>query len=277
MRSRLFHLLAYLPLHVLHNLGAVIGWLAWLLSPIYRRHMRVFMEKAGLQAYRNAAIAESGKTILEMPKLWLRPFDEVVSRVVRVSGADLVQKTPAAKRGLIILTPHLGCFEIVGQYLVSVRPLTAMYRPSKHAWLEPIIQAGRGARITLAPTDLSGVRRVLKALKAGEAIIMAPDQIPGKGEGAWAPFFGHPAYTMTLAARLSETDAEVVFGYAERLPYGSGYHLHFRAPAEPLHGTLDERTAQINGEIEVMVRECPAQYLWSYNRYKVPRHVGLPP
>ena len=156
MRSRLFHLLAYLPLHVLHNLGAVIGWLAWLLSPIYRRHMRVFMEKAGLQAYRNAAIAESGKTILEMPKLWLRPFDEVVSRVVRVSGADLVQKTPAAKRGLIILTPHLGCFEITAQHYASFKPLTVLYRPPKQAWLQPFIEAGRGAHLKLAAADLGG-------------------------------------------------------------------------------------------------------------------------
>ena len=276
MRARLFRFLAYLPLHVLHNLGAAMGWLTWLLSPIYRRNTQVFMEKAGLLAYRNAAIAEAGKLLLEMPKLWLRPFDEVIGRVVKVSGAELVSPAPDARRGLIILTPHLGCFEIVGQYLVSRRPLTAMYRPAKQAWLEPIIQAGRGARIKLAPTDLSGVRRVLKALKAGEAIIMAPDQIPGKGEGTWAPFFGHPAYTMTLAARLSETDANVVFSYAERLPYGSGYHLHFRAPTAPLQGTLDERTAQINGEIEAMIRECPAQYIWSYNRFKVPRGMQVP-
>jgi Kdo2-lipid IVA lauroyltransferase/acyltransferase len=274
--STLFRFLARLPLSLLHNLGALMGLVAWLASPTYRRNVHTFMGHAGLLPHRWRAIAESGKTIFELPKVWLRPYEEIISRVVKVSGWEVVQQSHDAKRGLIILTPHLGCFEMIAQYLASHRPMTALYRPPKQAWLEPIIREGRGAKVKLAPADMSGVRRLLKALKAGETIGILPDQVPGNGEGAWSSFFGQPAYTMTLAARLTATDADVVFCYAERLPYGAGYHLHFRAPLTPLQGDLNERATQINQEVEALIRECPAQYLWGYNRYKVPRNAGLP-
>jgi KDO2-lipid IV(A) lauroyltransferase len=123
---------------------------------------------------------------------------------------------------------------------------------------------------------MSGVRRLLKALKQGQAVGMLPDQVPGVGEGVWVPFFGRPAYTMTLAARLAETGATVIFTYAERLPYGAGYHLYFLPLSQPLPGDLAARAAQINAEIEYLIQQCPGQYLWGYNRYKVPAGTQAP-
>lgn len=270
----LFRLLARLPLPVLHNLGAVLGWLAWLLSPTYRRHLRENIALAGLGDAATAAIAEAGKGILELPKVWLRPHDEVVGRVVKVSGWELVEAAWREGRGILFLTPHLGCFEITAQYYAGFRPMTVLYRRPKQAWLAPLIEEGRGANLRLAPADLSGVRRLIKALRTGEAAGMLPDQAPGAGEGVWAPFFGRPAYTMTLAARLAETGATVLFAYAERLHYGAGYHLRLFPLAQPLAGDLAARAAQINAELEALIRRCPEQYLWGYNRYKKP--VGAP-
>jgi KDO2-lipid IV(A) lauroyltransferase len=154
--------------------------------------------------------------------------------------------------------------------------MTVLYRRPKQDWLAPLIEEGRGANLKLAPADLSGVRRLLKALKNGEAVGMLPDQVPGKGEGAWVPFFGRPAYTMTLAARLAETGATVLLAYAERLHYGAGYHLKLFPLSAPLAGDLDQRTTQLNREIEALIRLCPQQYLWGYNRYKEPRGAGPP-
>jgi KDO2-lipid IV(A) lauroyltransferase len=262
----LFRLLARLPLPMLHNLGALLGWLAYALSPTYRRHLRENTAQAGLEAMRGAAAAEAGKTLLELPKLWLRPQDEVVGRVVRVSGWDLVERAWREGRGILFLTPHLGCFEITAQYYASFRPITVLYRRPKQAWLGPIIEAGRGANLKLAPADMGGVRRLIKALKSGEAVGMLPDQAPGIGEGEWAPFFGRQAYTMTLAARLTH-GATVLFAYAERLHYGAGYHLKLFAANGPV-----ATPAEVNREIERLVRMCPEQYLWGYNRYK-----GTPP
>ncbi len=277
MLPALFRLLANLPLPLLHNLGAAAGWLAWLASPTYRRNFAVHIGQAGLGAARTAAIAEAGKALLELPKIWLRPQDEVVARVARVSGWERVEEAWAAGRGILFLTPHLGCFEITAQYYAARRPITVLYRRPKQDWLAPLIEEGRGAKLKLAPADLSGVRRLLKALKNGEAVGMLPDQVPGEGEGAWVPFFGRPAYTMTLAARLAGTGATVLLAYAERLHYGAGYHLRLFPLAAPLAGDAAQRAAQINGEIEALVRRCPEQYLWGYNRYKVPAGAEPPP
>ena len=273
----LFRLLARLPLPLLHNLGALVGWLIWWASPAYRRHFRRQIAQAGLEDARRPAIAEAGKGLLELPKIWLRPQAEVVARVARVSGWELVEAAWAQGRGILFLTPHLGCFEITAQYYAAQRPITVLYRRPKQAWLAPLIEQGRGGNMALAPADLSGVRRLLKALKSGEAAGMLPDQVPGKGEGVWVPFFGRPAYTMTLAARLAETGATVLLAYAERLPYGAGYHLRLFPLSTPLAGELAGRAAQLNRELEALIRRCPAQYLWGYNRYKVPAGAELPP
>lgn len=262
-----FRFLARLPLHMLHNLGALAGWLAYALSPTYRRHLRENMALAGVADHRHAAISEAGKTILELPKIWLRPQAEVVGRVVRLDGWEHVEAALAAGRGLVFMTPHLGCFEICAQFLARTRPITVLYRRPKQDWLAPIMEAGRGTHLKLAPADMSGVRRLLKALKSGEMVGMLPDQAPGVGEGEWAPFFGRPAYTMTLAARLAQTGAPVLLTYAERLHYGSGYHLHFLPPSGPVATPAD-----VNREIERLIMMCPQQYLWGYNRYK-----GNPP
>jgi KDO2-lipid IV(A) lauroyltransferase len=272
----LFRFLARLPLPVLHNLGALAGWLAWLLSATYRRNFSIQIALAGMIDARNAAIAEAGKSLLELPKIWLCRQDEVVGRVVKVSGWELVDEAWAAGRGILFLTPHLGCFEVAAQYYAARRPITVLYRRPKQDWLAPLIEEGRGANLKLAPADLAGVRRLLKALKSGEAVGMLPDQVPGKGEGVWVPFFGRPAYTMTLAARLAETGATVLMAYAERLHYGAGYHLKLFPLSGALEGDLTTRAAQLNRELEALVRLCPEQYLWGYNRYKVPAGAEPP-
>lgn len=277
MPTALFRFLARLPLPVLHNLGALAGWLAWLLSATYRRNFTTHITQAGMGEARNAAIAEAGKSLLELPGIWLRPQEEVVARVVKVSGWDLVEDAWAAGRGILFLTPHLGCFEITAQYYAARRPITVLYRRPKQDWLAPLIEEGRGANLKLAPADLSGVRRLLKALKGGEAIGILPDQVPGRGEGVWLPFFGRPAYTMTLAARLAETGATVLMAYAERLHYGAGYHLKLFPLSAALEGDLTARAAGLNRELELLVRRCPEQYLWGYNRYKTPAGAEPPP
>ena len=272
-----FKALARLPLPLLHNLGALAGWLAWLLSATYRRNFATQIAQAGITKAKTAAIAEAGKALLELPKLWLRPQDEVVGRVVRVSGWELVEAAWSAGRGILFLTPHLGCFEITAQYYAAQKPITVLYRRPKQDWLAPLIEDGRGANVKLAPADLSGVRRLLKALKNGEAVGMLPDQVPGKGEGVWVPFFGRPAYTMTLAARLAETGATVLLAYGERLHYGAGYHFRLFPLSAPLEGDLIQRAAQLNRELETLIRRYPEQYLWGYNRYKVPAGAEPPP
>ncbi len=278
----LIRILSRLPLMFLHNLGALLGWLVFVCSPTYRRHLRENTALAGnwATAVHAEIIAETGKSVLELPRIWLQSEQEMAARVALVSGWELVEAAwheENHRHGILFLTPHLGCFEITAQFYAAHRPITVLYRPPKQKWLQKLVQDKRaGASLALAPADLRGVRMLMKALKRGEAVGMLPDQVPGMGEGVWSPFFGRPAYTMTLAARLAEGGATVLLAYAERLAYGAGYHLKLRPLKAPLSGTLEERVGQLNHELEMLIQECPAQYLWAYNRYKTPEGA-LPP
>ncbi|CAG0929254.1 MAG: Lipid A biosynthesis lauroyltransferase [Rhodocyclaceae bacterium] len=275
--SLLFRLLGRFPLRLLHALGALVGWLAWLGSPTYRRHLKenlaLAYPVAEAQAIRAATIAHAGRGVMELPRVWMRPQAQTAGMVTQVSGWEVVEAAWRRGEGILFLTPHLGCFEITAQYYAAHAPITVLYRRPKQRWLQPLIEAGRGgANLHLAPADLSGVRLMLRALKRREAVGMLPDQVPGAGEGAWVPFFGRPAYTMTLAARLTEAShATVIMAYAERLPGGAGFHLHLAAPEMAIEGPPEARAAQINCALEAVIRRCPEQYLWGYNRYKAPR------
>ena len=275
-------MLAALPLSALHRLGAIVGRMVYLVSPRYRRCLSTNLRAAGFSehALLRQAIAEAGKGLLELPAIWLRPHATVAAWVVQVTGWELVEAALARRRGIIFLTPHLGCFEITAQYYAyrapADAPLTALYRPPKKKAMEPLMLAGRDRpNLRLASADLKGVRVLLRALKQGEAIGILPDQAPGVGEGEWAEFFGRPAYTMTLAGRLAEASgAQVILAYAERLPRGRGYHLHLAPMPATLAGELPART--LNRALEGLVRLCPAQYGWGYNRYKVPAGAQAP-
>ena len=274
--------LAALPLSLLHRLGAIVGSAVYLVSPRYRHCLRANLRAAGYadRALLGQAIAEAGKGLLELPAVWLRPHETVAGWVVQVTGWDLVEAALARRHGIIFLTPHLGCFEITAQYYAyrapAAAPLTVLYRPPKKKALEPLMLAGRARRnLRLAGTDLRGVRMLLRALRQGEAIGILPDQSPGVGEGEWAEFSGRPAYTMTLAGRLAEASGvPVILAYAERLPQGRGYHLQFSAMPPPLAGESPART--LNRALEGLIRLCPAQYGWGYNRYKVPAGASAP-
>ena len=281
--SFLFRLLGRLPLCLLHGLGTLFGWVAYLASPTYRRHTRenlaLAYAPAEAAAILPAAVAQAGRGVLELPYLWTRPKAEVVGLVTQVTGWELIEAAWQRGDGILFFTPHLGCFEITAQYVAAREPITVLYRKPKQAWLQPLIESGRGsANFHLAPADLSGVRLLLKALKRHEAVGMLPDQVPGMGEGQWADFFGRPAYTMTLGARLSETArTTVLMAFAERLPAGRGYLLRFSVPTQVIDGSLEARTLAINRALQDLIRSCPQQYLWGYNRYKAPRGAPPPP
>jgi len=274
-----FRILSRLPLWLVHALGGWLGRLTYLASPTYRRHLRDNMAQAGIDpALRSAVAAETGKQMAELARIWLRPLEEANAQVVEVVGGELVEAARRAGQGIVFLTPHLGCFEITAQYLSAQGDITVLYREPKSAAARQLILTGRKrARLHLAPADLSGVRALIKALKKGQMVGMLPDQAPKSGEGAWLKFFGRYAYTMTLAARLTETGAAALLTWGERLPGGRGYRIHFLPPSRPLSGSTIERAQQINGEIELLVRQCPTQYLWGYNRYKRPRGAEPPP
>lgn len=275
--SVLLRMIARLPLPFLHAVGTVLGWAIYGISPTYRRNLQRNLLQAGYTdaRTRREAIASAGRMLTELPAIWFRPHAEVASLVREVIGEEQALAELAGGKPLLFLTPHMGCFEITAQYAALRAPITVLYRPPKLGWLEPLMLEGRErTNVRLAPADVSGVRELFKALQRGEAVGFLPDQVPGKGEGEWADFFGRPAYTMTLAARLAEREGVACFlAYGRRLERGTGYSIVLRRLPPALAG---ERPARhLNRALEELVRDCPGQYLWSYNRYKVP--AGAPP
>ena len=275
----ILRLISRLPLGLVHLLGGWLGRLIYLLSPTYRRHVGENMAQAGIDpALRGVAIAEAGKQMLELSRIWMRSLDDAKGQVVEAEGWEHVVAAQAIGKGIVFLTPHLGCFEITAQYYAAFGDITVLYREPKQAAIRELILRGRKREhLHLAPADVSGVRTLIKALRKGQAVGMLPDQAPKVGEGLWLNFFGRPAYTMTLAARLTETGASPLMAWGERLPGGRGYRLHIRPPLKPFEGATVDRAQQINLEIEALVRECPTQYLWGYNRYKHPGGAEPPP
>lgn len=270
----IFRLLSALPLSALHRLGGLLGRLTYAFSKQYAARMRENLQQAGFSPEGNLlpeVIAEAGKSIAELPWVWGRPYEEVLGAVLECRGMEHVHAAQAQGKGTIILTPHLGCFEIVGLYVARYMPFTMLYRQPKLSWIEGVMCRGRErGKAKLAKADLSGVRLLYKALKRGEAIGLLPDQVPSGGEGEWANFFGRPAYTMTLVGRLAEaSNATILMVSAERR--AKGYVISF----EPLQLDYSRSVPQqINDALEKVIRACPAQYLWSYNRYKVARGVS---
>jgi KDO2-lipid IV(A) lauroyltransferase len=279
MAQALMRLAALLPLPLLHAAGCVLGWLMYMASPRYRTHLRENLAAAGFGAdagVRREAIRSAGCLLTELPALWLRPHAAVAGLVREVQGWDLVTNARAAGRGIVFLTPHHGCFDISAQYGAFHFPMTIMYRPPKLGWLTPFRRAGRERPgVRLATADRSGVRDLLAALKRHEAIGILPDQVPGTGEGEWAEFFGKPAYTMTLAPRLAARENVVcLVAFARRLSWGRGYTLSIRALGAGRPGETETR--RLNRSLEELIRECPGQYLWGYNRYKTPSGASDP-
>ncbi len=275
----LFTIAARLPLRLLHLVGAWIGRAAYFFSTSYRRHFDANLAQAGYAdpAVRKEAIAEAGKAMTELPAVWLRPPDQVAKLVVETRGWEWIDRAHAADKPIVFLTPHLGCFEITAQAYAHRappgKPITVLYRRPRKAALTPLIESGRGRpNMKLASADFSGVRALIRALRHGEAAGLLPDQTPHFGEGVWAPFFGRPAYTMTLVKRLvRSSDAVLLLAMAQRLAGGRGYRLVIRPFDAPLADGQADAAAQINAALESLIRECPAQYLWSYDRYRAPR------
>jgi len=274
----LFRLVARLPLSWLHAAGAAFGWITYWVAPVYARRLRENLLASGVCAGQacddllRQVVSETGKGALELIAIWFAP-DECIHRWLHCDTLQVIEQLRQSGRSVIVLTPHLGGFEIGAPCMAAQMPLTVMYRPPKMRWLEPLMIAGRSRwGTTVAPASMKGVRLLLRALHRGETVALVPDQVPGVGEGRWADFFGRPAYTMTLVTKLQQATgaALVIFG-AERLPGGRGYHLRF---VELPTDNFDE--AALNRAMESLVRACPSQYLWGYNRYKVPEGTVAP-
>lgn len=269
---------AWLPLPVLHGLGTCLGWC---LSFTSARPKKIAATNIALcwpalsaaqqRKLTRTCLAETGKTLFEMGALWLRPGKQTLQLIKQVHGSELVEQAQTKGRGVILATPHLGAWEGAGLYCADRFDITCLYRPPRKSGLDQLINTARsriGGRYVAANTR--GTRLLYKTLRQGKIIAMLPDQEPQTSAGMFAPFFGTPAYSMVLLARMAaKSGTPVIFVWCERLSWGRGYHLHFREMPDISNATdIAAAVNATNRAVEDCVRECPGQYQWSYRRFR---------
>ena len=275
----LFQLLSVMPLRLLHAAGWCLGWLAFGLSGSYRAQFWQNASQAGLACPEvQGAVGAAGQLLAELPRLW---FGKPVP--IQWNGTQHIEAALGLGKGIVFLTPHLGCFEVTAQAYAqrfgvategrAAKPMTVLYRPPRKVWLTKLVTDSRTRPgLLTAPTTLAGVKQLIRALKHGECVGLLPDQVPPLGQGVWAPFFGKDAYTMTLALRLvQQTGATPLIAWGERLGGERGYAVRVRPLGTTLSADLALATTQMNRAMEQLIAEAPGQYLWGYARYKQPR------
>nr|WP_255533064.1 MULTISPECIES: lysophospholipid acyltransferase family protein [unclassified Polynucleobacter] len=269
-----------MPLFLVQVIGAALGVLAYVGSKQYRSLFRPQYEAVvkshhlPLQIWR--AAAASGQLFSDSLWIWRNPAKAL--KLVEVQDWDLVEEAINEGHGLVMLTPHLGGFEIIPRVLAQHFPATILYRPSRQEWLNEVVEEGRAyPNMHFVPTNLNGVRQMTRALTRGEAIGILPDQVPSGGEGVWVPFFGRPAYTTPLPARLANrNNTPVVMFTAKRKGLGKGWLMQAKRLA-PLSEDSILAAAELNVAIENAILVAPNQFIWAYNRYKHPSGAELPP
>ncbi|MGH8173555.1 MAG: lysophospholipid acyltransferase family protein [Rhodanobacteraceae bacterium] len=266
-----------LPLRVVHACGALVGYVLWVLKSRARRiaehnlSLVVTQDSAEKrQALARASLIEAGKALAETATIWGRSPQRALALVREVRGLELFDAARARGNGLLLAAPHLGCWELLNYWLAERAPLSIVYRPPRQASLEPLLLKARGSLpVEQVRASGAGVRTLYRRLASGRVVGILPDQRPKQGEGVMAPFFGVPALTMVLLSRLAHsTGAEVLFAFAERLPRGAGYRLHFlEAPAQIADENLEVACAALNHGVERCVEHAFAQYQWTYRRF----------
>jgi KDO2-lipid IV(A) lauroyltransferase len=276
----LMYALSVLPLRINHALGTVFGWVSWWLPNKLRtitlQNLNIAypqLNPAERTRLAKQSLIELGKTTTELAPLWLWQPARLLKKVADVRGLPLLEQAQQQGKGVMVLTPHFGAWELFSPYLASKSAMTALYRPPRLSSLEAFsLRARERTGATLVPTNARGVKTLRKAFAENQVSVILPDQDPGKSSGVYADFFGFPTKTMTLASRLAQTaQAAVLWGVAERLPKGRGYRIHF-LPVNPAFTAPDELLAAraLNEGVEQCIAIAPAQYMWSYKRYKSP-------
>ncbi len=267
-------MIAHLPLAWLQAIGALVGRIALSVSSDFRSKSSENLQLASLfDAGRLRRTAEqAGRGVAETLFIWFGAPARVEA-LIRIEGQSVLDAARAGGRGVVILTPHIGSFEAAARGAARSGPITVLYKPPRVEAIRHLVETGRQAPgLVPVPASGAGVRGLLRALRRHECIGILPDQVPSDGDGVWAPFFGRPAYTMTLPQRLARlTGAPVLIAHGERLAPGKGWVVRFEALAG------DPSPEAVNRAMEALIRRVPDQYFWGYNRYKDAPRSGAPP
>ena len=278
MRAKLLvilvHFLCSLPLSVSRALGIFTGRLAWLFSARSRqvtlKNLEIAFPALSLSERKKMArdsLSHSAQTLFEVPAVWYRDDIWRQEKTLSITNEELYIAARESGRGVLFLVPHFGNWEMIGLRVGSFMKTTAMYAPPKIPELDAIMRSGRFVA-DMVPANVKGVLSVMKALKRGEMTFILPDQVPVEGAGIFAPFYGTPAYTMTLIQKLvQKTNPVVLVAYA--ILTKGGFDLGYMEPDPDIYAEDEQKAVfALNQSIEKLIEKAPTQYSWEYKRYK---------
>ncbi|MFT5707499.1 MAG: KDO2-lipid IV(A) lauroyltransferase [Oceanospirillaceae bacterium] len=270
-------LMAFLPLKLSQWLGKLLGS-CWY---YFKRSRSYFVSKSNLDfcfqhlaekerdALLKCSLQQTGMSLAEMGMSWLWPTSYTLKKVISVKGDEILQAAVDQGKGVIIIAPHIGNWEVLNLYASSVYPITVLYKPPKLKFFDWLINKMR-SRLggDMAPANPSGVRKLMKKLRNKGVIAILPDQEPAEGSGAYVHFFARPAYTMTLLSQLAaKTNCVVISGVGIR--EGSGFAIEFKTVDSNINSKDNNISLlALNQCIEKIALDNPAQYQWEYKRFK---------
>ncbi|MDX1459745.1 MAG: lysophospholipid acyltransferase family protein [Xanthomonadales bacterium] len=282
--SLLVRIISFLPARVLEWLSHPLGRLTWWISPTKRASTRrnlsccfPGMPDPERERLARRSIRHYAMVALETGMAWYWGRARLESRFSRPEGMKHLQQAAAAGKGVVILVPHFGSWELLNLWLCCRMDMTSLYKPGRYReFEEKLLKKRQRFGGTMAPTNRAGIRTLVQALRNGGHVLILPDQDPSEGQGRFAPFFGIQAYTPVLASRLcQQTGARAVVSVCRRLP-GGRYRTHFLPVEDAFYDAdLDFSTAAMNRSVEASIAIDPAQYLWAYKRFKT-RPEGEP-
>lgn len=283
--ARILYLLASLvgrlPWPILRRIG---DGLAWLSLRMGARESEVALVNLGIAypellpsqraEWRRGVLRTTARQALETLRLWTRPHAENLTLIRRTHGTELFDAAIASGKGVIVAAPHFGNWELLNQWLAWRTPLAILYRPPESAIGEAFLRRVRanadGDRVTQVRAEGPGIRALFKRLRDGGVVGILPDQQPKVGDGEFAPFFDKPALTMTLVGRLAErSGATVLFAWCERIGNDLEFALHIEAASADIASPdIATSVTALNADVERIARRDPAQYQWTYKRFK---------
>lgn len=227
----------------------------------------------------NQAVFHTLWRLLEMAFFWFSPLKRQDSIPLIIEGETEFQDDFAKGQGAILVMAHFGGWEMLNAYIGRRYPSVALYKPFKKAYQrELIVIARQRYGVDFFETSTRGVKNIFKALKQGKVLGVLADHDPGHNGGMFVPFFGIPANTAVLTAKLIQKSQAPVYSLAaERLPKGRGFRIRFKKIITPATVSLEELTQQMNQAIEAIIQYAPEQYEWSYKRFRrTPTETGKP-
>lgn len=273
-----FRLLSLLSLASAQRLGRLLGSLAWRLNgrsvETTRKNLKACypdMNDHDIEILGRESMRETAATALEIPLMWEWPIERCLGLIREIEGEELLEDYQAGSRGLLLLAPHLGNWELAGLFFASRYKMAALYSPPNQPGLEDYMKKVRGrSGSELVATDRRGLIRLFSILREGGVVGILPDQTPRQEGGEYAPFFGIPTITMTLASKLiQKTGAKPLITYAQRLPNAQGFRIVIREVEPGMESAeVVESLTALNGSVEKCIADVPAQYQWEYKRFR---------